>query len=71
MNVGANIILDAIAEKNLSSADAVTAATGAGSGCGSCKPEIQRLLEQANWKRPHATPPLRRPIPADAKKVKE
>ncbi len=44
LNVGANIILDAIAEKNLSSADAVGAATGAGTGCGSCRPEIERLL---------------------------
>jgi assimilatory nitrate reductase catalytic subunit len=44
LNVGANTILDAIAEKNLSSADAVGAATGAGTGCGSCKPEIERLL---------------------------
>ena len=44
LNVGANIILAAIAEKNLSSAEAVGAATGAGTGCGSCKPEIERLL---------------------------
>ncbi|MGO8740174.1 molybdopterin-dependent oxidoreductase [Rhodoblastus sp.] len=44
LNVGANTILDAIAEKGLSSADAVSAVTGAGSGCGSCKPEIERLL---------------------------
>jgi assimilatory nitrate reductase catalytic subunit len=44
MNVGANIILDAIAEKNLCSAAAVGEATGAGTGCGSCKPEIERLL---------------------------
>ncbi len=46
LNVGANTILDAITEKSLSSADAVSAATGAGSGCGSCKPEIERLLGQ-------------------------
>ena len=46
MNVGANTILDAIAEKNLSSADAIGKATGAGTGCGSCKPEIERLLNQ-------------------------
>ena len=44
LNVGANIILDAIAEKNLCSAAAVGEATGAGTGCGSCKPEIERLL---------------------------
>ncbi len=46
LNVGANTILDAIAEKSLSSADAVSDATGAGSGCGSCKPEIERLIGQ-------------------------
>ncbi|WP_374545244.1 molybdopterin-dependent oxidoreductase [Rhodoblastus sp.] len=46
MNVGANTILDAIAENNLRSAGAVAEATGAGSGCGSCKPEIERLLVQ-------------------------
>jgi assimilatory nitrate reductase catalytic subunit len=45
LNVGANTILDAIAGNNLSSADAVGAATGAGTGCGSCKPEIERLLK--------------------------
>ncbi len=44
LNVGANIILDAIADKKLNTADAVGAATGAGTGCGSCKPEIERLL---------------------------
>ena len=52
MNVGANIILDAIADKNLATADAVSAATGAGSGCGSCKPEIQRLLDQSRLETP-------------------
>jgi assimilatory nitrate reductase catalytic subunit len=62
MNVGANIILDAIAENSLSSADAVTAATGAGSGCGSCKPEIQSLLEQAKQE----TSPQRDAAPASA-----
>jgi assimilatory nitrate reductase catalytic subunit len=46
MNVGANIILDAISEKNLGNVAAVSDATGAGSGCGSCKPEIERLLVQ-------------------------
>ncbi len=50
LNVGANTILDAIRDENLSSADAVAQKTGAGSGCGSCKPEIERLLEPG-WKR--------------------
>ncbi len=44
LNVGANIILDAIAAKKLNSSEAVAEATGAGTGCGSCKPEIERLL---------------------------
>jgi assimilatory nitrate reductase catalytic subunit len=47
MNVGANTILDAIREKTLTNAAAVAEATGAGTGCGSCKPEIERLLNQS------------------------
>jgi assimilatory nitrate reductase catalytic subunit len=46
LNVGANTILDAIREKTLTNAAAVAEATGAGTGCGSCKPEIERLLNQ-------------------------
>jgi assimilatory nitrate reductase catalytic subunit len=46
MNVGANTILDAIREKTLTNAAAVAEATGAGTGCGSCKPEIERLLNE-------------------------
>ncbi|MCI4678967.1 nitrate reductase [Rhodoblastus acidophilus] len=52
LNVGANVILDAIAEKQLGSGDAISAATGAGTGCGSCRPEIQRLLDQARMETP-------------------
>jgi assimilatory nitrate reductase catalytic subunit len=44
MNVGANTILDAIRQGGLSTADAVGQKTNAGTGCGSCKPEIERLL---------------------------
>jgi assimilatory nitrate reductase catalytic subunit len=44
MNVGANTILDAIRRGGLSTADAVGQKTNAGTGCGSCKPEIERLL---------------------------
>ena len=47
LNVGAKTILDAIREGKLGSADAVAQKTGAGGGCGSCKPEIERLLSQA------------------------
>ncbi|WP_294538330.1 nitrate reductase [uncultured Rhodoblastus sp.] len=45
LNVGAYTILDAIALKKLTSVDSVGAATGAGTGCGSCKPEIESLLK--------------------------
>jgi assimilatory nitrate reductase catalytic subunit len=45
-NVGVNTILDAIAAKSLCDAGAVGEATQAGTGCGSCKPEIERLLHQ-------------------------
>jgi assimilatory nitrate reductase catalytic subunit len=47
LNVGANTILDAIREKTLTNAAAVAEATGAGTGCGSCKPEIERLINQS------------------------
>jgi assimilatory nitrate reductase catalytic subunit len=43
-NVGVNTIGDAIAEHGLIDADGVGRATGAGTGCGSCKPEIDALL---------------------------
>jgi NAD(P)H-nitrite reductase large subunit len=57
MNVGANIILDAVHAKNLASADDVATATGAGSGCGSCRPEIQRMLEQSMRETPSPAAP--------------
>ncbi len=52
LNVGANAIRDAIRAKNLSGADAVGEATGAGTGCGSCKPEIERLIEDVKMETP-------------------
>ena len=45
-NVGANTIGEAIAG-GCGDARAVGAATGAGTGCGSCRPEIERLLKGA------------------------
>jgi assimilatory nitrate reductase catalytic subunit len=45
-NVGANTIIDAIAANNPSNVASVGEATQAGTGCGSCKPEIERLLNQ-------------------------
>jgi assimilatory nitrate reductase catalytic subunit len=47
MNVGANTILDAIREGGLTLADEVGQKTNAGTGCGSCKPEIERLLNES------------------------
>ena len=46
-NVGANTIRDAIVA-GCRDAGAVGAATTAGTGCGSCRPEIERLLKDAN-----------------------
>ena len=46
-NVGANTIAEAIETGGLTNADAVGKATAAGTGCGSCKPEIERLLVEA------------------------
>ncbi len=50
LNVGANAILDAIIDKGLATIGAVSEATGAGTGCGSCRPEIEALLHAAAQK---------------------
>ncbi len=42
--VGRDTILEAIAEQGLTSVEAVGAALKAGTNCGSCQPEIRRLL---------------------------
>ncbi|MCW2316510.1 assimilatory nitrate reductase catalytic subunit [Rhodoblastus acidophilus] len=47
LNVGVNTILDAIRDKALISVEQISDATGAGTGCGSCRPEIERLLHNA------------------------
>jgi assimilatory nitrate reductase catalytic subunit len=47
LNVGVNTILDAIGEKRMISIAEISDATGAGTGCGSCRPEIERLLHKA------------------------
>lgn len=44
--IGRNTLLDGIRRQGLASVDAVGDALGAGSGCGSCRPEIRVLLEQ-------------------------
>jgi assimilatory nitrate reductase catalytic subunit len=44
LNVGLNTILRAISEAGLASVDAIGAALGAGSNCGSCRPELAAIL---------------------------
>lgn len=44
LNVGQNTILDAVATKGLVSVDALGAALGAGTNCGSCRPELAALI---------------------------
>ncbi|OIR15645.1 nitrate reductase [mine drainage metagenome] len=46
-NVGEKTILDAIRTRELDSTEAVGACLKAGTGCGSCVPEIRRLLDSA------------------------
>ena len=45
-SVGENTILHAIREQNLDSVEAVGTCLKAGTGCGSCVPELRRLIEQ-------------------------
>ncbi|HJR55648.1 MAG TPA: molybdopterin-dependent oxidoreductase [Rhizomicrobium sp.] len=45
-DVGMKTILNAIAEQQLTSVDAVGAALSAGTNCGSCRPAIRSLLEE-------------------------
>ena len=42
-----NTILDAISDKVSTASTQISDATGAGTGCGSCRPEIERLLHNA------------------------
>ena len=44
MSVGANTIAEAVARLGLTSIDAIGTATGAGTCCGSCKPELRSFL---------------------------
>jgi assimilatory nitrate reductase catalytic subunit len=46
-DVGLRTIVDAIADRALTSVAAVGTALGAGTNCGSCRPAIARILEQA------------------------
>ncbi len=43
--VGAQEIVRAVAQRGLATVDAIGQATKAGTGCGSCRPEIQQLLQ--------------------------
>ncbi|MGR3500626.1 MAG: molybdopterin-dependent oxidoreductase [Limimaricola soesokkakensis] len=47
LNVGVNTIREAIADGRATSLDAIAEALGAGSNCGSCRPEIAALLAMA------------------------
>jgi assimilatory nitrate reductase catalytic subunit len=47
MNVGRNPILSFAARTQGASLDAVCRATGAGTGCGSCRPEIAKVIHEA------------------------
>jgi assimilatory nitrate reductase catalytic subunit len=44
--VGKNTISQAIKEQNLTSVDQISACTKAGTGCGSCVPELQQILDE-------------------------
>jgi len=48
LNVGLNTILHAIGEGGLMTVDAIGAALGAGTNCGSCRPELARLIARQN-----------------------
>lgn len=50
LKVGRNVICDAIAKEGLRSVEAVGAATGAGTSCGSCRPELAALIAAARPK---------------------
>ncbi len=45
LNVGVKVIVQAVEAKGLMSVEAVGAALGAGTNCGSCRPEIAALLD--------------------------
>jgi assimilatory nitrate reductase catalytic subunit len=47
MNVGRNPIVSFMAQHPGASVDAVCRATGAGTGCGSCRPEIAKVIHEA------------------------
>jgi len=46
MNVDRDTIIKAIKDQNLTSVEEVQDATSAGTGCGSCVPDIEALLEE-------------------------
>lgn len=48
LNVGLNTILKAITSDGLMTVDAIGAALGAGTNCGSCRPELAALIARSN-----------------------
>ena len=51
-NVGINTITDAIVRHGCATVDAIGGRTGAGTNCGSCRPEIRRLLDAVRTREP-------------------
>jgi len=48
MGVSRGEIMDAIKEQGLKTVEEVGDATGAGTGCGGCQPDIEEILSEIN-----------------------
>ncbi|MEM6825493.1 MAG: (2Fe-2S)-binding protein [Pseudomonadota bacterium] len=46
MSVGRNVLVEAIVAGDTPDVEAICDATGAGTSCGSCRPEIAALIER-------------------------
>ncbi|WHO38594.1 molybdopterin-dependent oxidoreductase [Sphingobium sp. AP49] len=53
-DIGLNQIVTAIRDQNLVDVPAIGAALGAGTNCGSCRPALAKILDQARQETPHA-----------------
>ena len=52
LNVGVNTLIEAIRQQGLETPEAIGEALGAGTNCGSCIPEIRRLIAQVSTRKP-------------------